>query len=528
MSESGGSAADPGAPTPGPGGPAPAPARSIRRQLLESFLLVIALLGLVAALYSYNTRVSLATYHGEQQRFLFLNDLSRAAREASVSLWSLATQRDQEEAARREYLVQREALRRQSAALPQNLSDLDNALPALNLQRQIATFLEEGDRVLDAVSARDVAGYSQHYQEAAAVAAYVDEGARQILDRELTAYGATYQRLTDWTERVQRLGLALLALSAGFALAFAWWLARTLSLPIQRLVRSAQRLAAGSFDAGEAIAEGPAELLMLARAFDGMRSNLRDLVQEVRRRADVERQMQEVTLKNLEMAHLLKEAELRTLQAQIHPHFLFNTLNLVSRTAMLEGADQTSELIASVADLLRYNLRPLDARVSLGEEVAAVQEYFAIQKARFRDRVELLLEADEAALDQPVPGLTLQPLVENAFIHGIEGCEGGGRIEVRVTREPEEVIVTVTDNGRGMEPERVEALLAAEPVVSASSRGHTTGLGFLNVRRRLELFYERPGLVAVDSAPGRGTMVQLRLPRAAREVAASVQTADRR
>ncbi len=515
-------------PSPPEAGRRPPPARSIRRQLLESFLLVIILLGLVAGLYSYNTRVSLETYHGEQQRFLFLNDLARTTREASVALWSLAIQRDREEAARREYLLKREQLRQASAALPANLADPENALPALNLQRQLAGFLAEGDQVLEAVAVRDVAGTSRHYDEAATIATYMDEGVSQVLDHELTAYGGTYQRLTAWTEWVQRLGLALLVLTVGFALAFAWWFARTLSLPIQRLAGFAQQLAAGRFDAAEVPQGGPGELRMLAQAFDRMRSNLRDLLNEVRRRADVERHMQEVALKNLEMAHLLKEAELRSLQAQIHPHFLFNMLNLVSKTAMLENADRTSELIASVADLLRYNLKPLDARVSLREEVAAVREYFAIQKARFRDRVELVLQAEEAALDQPVPGLTLQPLVENAFIHGIEGRERGGRIEVLVTRAPEGVVVTVADNGAGMTAERAQALLADEPAAPASPRGHTTGLGFRNVRRRLELFYGLSALVTVASEPGRGTMIRIRLPRAAdAEVADPVQAADR-
>ncbi|MHB9145950.1 MAG: sensor histidine kinase [Symbiobacteriia bacterium] len=514
--------------------------RSIHRQLLESFLLVITMLGLVAGLYSYNARVSLETYHDEQQRFLFLNGLSQTVREASVALWSLATQRDREQAVRQEYLARREALLREGAQLPQALVDPQNALPALNLQRQIASFLAEGDQVLAAVSARDVAGYSQHYEAAAGIATYVDEGVRSLLDRELTTYGSTYQRLTSWTDWMQHLGLALLGLTVVFALAFAWWFARALSLPIQRLVGAAQQIADGRFDAEAEPVAGPGEIRMLAAAFDRMRANLRELLTEVRRRADVERHMQEVALRNLEMDHLLKEAELRSLQAQINPHFLFNTLNVVSKTAMLESADQTSELIASVADLLRYNLQPLDGRVSLRDEVGAVREYFAIQRARFRDRVALILDVDEAALDQPVPCLTLQPLVENSFIHGIEGREEGGRIDVRVVQEDDRVRVTVADNGLGMSRSQVAALLGAEgehghgagPAGAAReqagpSRGHTTGLGFRNVRRRLELFYDQTGLVTVVSEPGRGTMVELSLPVPAREVAEPVQAADR-
>ena len=507
---------------------------SIQRQLLESFLLVIALLGLVAGLYSYNTRVSLETYHDEQQRFLFLNGLSQTARDASLDLWSLATQRDSTETASQQYLAHRDALLRERAALPANLADPANALSALNLQRQIDSFVAEGDQVVEAVARQDVAGYSQHYEEAATVAGYVDDGVRRILDRELTAYGSSYQRLNAWTEWLQRLGLVLLILAVGCALVFAWWLARAISRPIEGLVQAAQQVAAGRFDGDPAAVMGPREIRMLAASFNQMRMDLRNLLGEVRHKAELERHIQEAALKNLEMAHLLKEAELRSLQAQINPHFLFNTLNVVSKTAMLEDAGQTSELIATVADLLRYNLQPLDSPVTLGEEVDAVRQYFTIQKTRFRDRVDFVLETEEDALDQLVPCLTLQPLVENSFIHGIESREQGGRITVRVARVGDGIQVTVADNGVGMTPEQVASLLRDEQPVGAKpgllpvSRGHTTGLGFLNVRRRLELFYGKPGLSAVESAPGQGTVVRLSLPvTQVEEVAGNVQAAHR-
>jgi len=209
---------------------------------------------------------------------------------------------------------------------------------------------------------------------------------------------------------------------------------------------------------------------------------------------------------------LVSELELKALQSQINPHFLFNTLNVISKLAYIEGAERTSEWTISTSKLLRYNLRKLDEPVTLREEVEHAKEYFSIQKARFRDRVMFQLDIDETCLDQVIPCLTLQPLLENAFVHGIEGMEEGAIIQLSIRPRKNYIRITIADNGVGMEEDIRRAILQSSSY-PFSKKGHSTGLGMSNVLRRLQLFYGIEKLVKIYSTPNKGTTIVLTLPK---------------
>jgi len=204
--------------------------------------------------------------------------------------------------------------------------------------------------------------------------------------------------------------------------------------------------------------------------------------------------------------------ELKQLQNQINPHFLFNTLNTVSKMAYLEDAKATSDLIESVAALLRHSLGQIDKNVSLRDEVGVVKEYFHIQKIRFSERSQFKLNVDESCLEIEIPRLTLQPLVENAFIHGIEEKEEGGIITLNIYQMETNVIVEVRDDGVGMDQGKIRQLLSLS-TVDTDHVGHSTGIGLTNVIRRLQLHYQIPDVMEIESVPGEGTTVRLLLPK---------------
>ena len=234
-----------------------------------------------------------------------------------------------------------------------------------------------------------------------------------------------------------------------------------------------------------------------------MRININKLILEIQQKAQVESELQESKL-------LLQQSQMRHLQSQINPHFLFNTLNTLSKKAYLDGAEETSNLLVSVAGLLRYNLKRMDHTVTLQEEAYVLKQYMEIQKARFSDRLEFHIELDESVLLYQMPSLTLQPLIENAVIHGIEPKEDGGRIWFRIKDVEENVYIEIEDNGKGMDENKIQELLEGG---IRPQEGHATGIGFANVVKRLQLFYGREGVVEIESAPGRGTKIILKLPK---------------
>jgi two-component system sensor histidine kinase LytS len=203
---------------------------------------------------------------------------------------------------------------------------------------------------------------------------------------------------------------------------------------------------------------------------------------------------------------LAKEAEIKALQAQISPHFLFNSLNIIVSLIRTDPA-QARKLLIALSHFLRQNLTGTTAKwTSLEEELRHVKAYLSIEEARFIDKLEVLFHIDEAVLQQKVPPLILQPIVENAVKHGIKDKERNCEIEIFIQRDGERVLVSVQDNGRGMEAER---LRKAGKEILDSKEG--TGMGLYNVNRRLTMMFGKESALRIESEPEKGTRVTFRL-----------------
>jgi two-component system, LytTR family, sensor kinase len=203
----------------------------------------------------------------------------------------------------------------------------------------------------------------------------------------------------------------------------------------------------------------------------------------------------------------LRDAQIRALQAQINPHFLFNSLTLVSYTALAEGAAQTEEIAYTLSDLLRYSLRNTATMVPLGEEIQMIERYLTLQQMRFGDRLKTHIELDAALRDLHVPCMLLQPLVENAVVHAVEPLRHTVIVRVTATRRGKTVVLEVADDGPGMEPAQVNALNAHQALPVANRQ--RPSLGLQSVIRRLEGEYGDSFDIHVESAPGRGSRILL-------------------
>ncbi|HET9073757.1 MAG TPA: histidine kinase [Solirubrobacteraceae bacterium] len=215
-------------------------------------------------------------------------------------------------------------------------------------------------------------------------------------------------------------------------------------------------------------------------------------------------------LRELEdQARALAEAELRALRAQISPHFIYNALAAIAGYIHTDP-DEARELLTEFAEFIRYAFRRQHPFVTLADELAYVESYLRLERARFGDRLEISLRIAPDALSAVVPVLSLQPLVENAVRHGVER-RGHGRVEIWARRCETGVRLWVTDNGVGMSAERADAVLG----------GGATGVGIANVQARL-LGSFGPGYgLEIESVEGVGTTVTMNLPEAVPEVIAA-------
>src|SRR5690606_4372448 len=211
-----------------------------------------------------------------------------------------------------------------------------------------------------------------------------------------------------------------------------------------------------------------------------------------------------------ELKSLLKEMELKVLQSQVNPHFLFNTLNTISRIAYLENAEQTQNVTYSLAKIMRYSLRSTTEPVTLKEELDYIQSYLTIQQSRFRNLIEYeeRLEFDPSEIKVPI--FSIQPIIENAIIHGLEPQSGDKKIRFYGFLEEGNVILEIADTGVGISEERIAAFFSHAEMKRNS---HTTGIGMDNVQKRMKYYFgEEYGISVIKSAAGAGTTVRIVLP----------------
>lgn len=219
----------------------------------------------------------------------------------------------------------------------------------------------------------------------------------------------------------------------------------------------------------------------------------------------------------LELAELdrsrakLAEAEIRALRAQISPHFIYNSLGAIASYVRTDP-EHARELLLEFADFTRYSFRRHGEFTTLAEELRSIERYLTLEQARFGGRLEVTLRVSPEVLPVAVPFLCLQPLVENAVRHGLEGRQGTGRITIVAEDAGNEASISIEDDGVGMEPERVLENLVGEG-------GDHVGLGNVDERLR-SVFGDEHGLV-VETAPGAGTKISLRVPKYAPGVHAS-------
>ncbi|WP_338027745.1 sensor histidine kinase [Cohnella thermotolerans] len=318
-----------------------------------------------------------------------------------------------------------------------------------------------------------------------------------------------YAQLFKLRNSIVLLAAALLLLS----LFIAFWLSHGITKPLSRLVSAMRHVQRGDFDSAESRLppEGSVrnEVGFAAATFRNMVGRLRQHIQS-----------------EFELKLLRQQAEYKALLMQINPHFLFNTLELLSSLAMQGRTDDTVKVIESLGKMLRFSLKISDDVIGLREELKYVRDYAAILRIRFGDRLRLSIE-EEGKLDRVViVKFVLQPLIENAVKYSLRQ-QSEARVDIRVRRTEGRVHLSVADNGPGMTEERIRQLLESAATSRLdqilASRERQIGLG--NVLARCRLYYGSLFEVRMESAVGEGTRIELILP--AREAHAYVPSVDR-
>lgn len=354
------------------------------------------------------------------------------------------------------------------------------------------------------------ASYFTTYYEGEKIWGYLKAYMEEYLYIYLEEGDALYSKLAREADITRRVSVVLILGSSLFALFIGMVFIQSFIDPIKRLAYNSKRMASGDLEVPELIIRNKDEVGVLGESFNSMSKSIREYVNELEEKVVIEKKLHEEELELVRMEQLLKEAQFETLQSQINPHFLFNTLNTISRTAMFEKANDTMKLIQALSGLFRYKLRSQSTVISLKEELSNAEEYIFLQKYRFKDRLAYEIIADESTGKVEIPIFFLQPLLENAIIHGIEPKIEGGKIRIKIVTRciegNEWVIIRITDTGVGIRRERLAQILDFHEEKKMS-------IGVSNVYHRFFLMYGDQGKFRMLSKEGLGTFVEFRIKR---------------
>ncbi|MFC4596695.1 sensor histidine kinase [Cohnella hongkongensis] len=284
---------------------------------------------------------------------------------------------------------------------------------------------------------------------------------------------------------IQGLFAAAAAISLVICLWCAYKLSKYVSRPIFELAHAMKRISMGDLSV-RIDSRRVDEFGIVASGFNAMATQIKDLIASAK---DEQRR--------------LRVAEMKALQAQLNPHFIYNTLDLIKWNAKMNRTKEISGIVVQLARLLRGMIHVEDEVTTLGSEMELIKHYLYIQRIRFADRLHVNVGIDDDAMDAEIPRLLLHPLVENAVVHGFENQIGNVDLSIVCRRRGDELEVEIKDNGIGMNEETLAAI-----------RGwtHQGGIGISNVHNRIRLYYGEAYGLDIESESGVGTRVALRIP----------------
>lgn len=310
-----------------------------------------------------------------------------------------------------------------------------------------------------------------------------------------------YSYYTKQIQESQMDSLVLMAIMCAFCFVAAFVLKLFLIRPFNMLMNHIYSVPKGEYKTIPE-SDGTDEIGEIASAYNHMIVRLEELVDKSIEQATVQ--------KELEL--LQAQTEFKMLQQQINPHFLFNTLEIINMTAINNKEDDISKIVQSLSYILRYAIGKT-AMVKVKNEIEALEAYIDIQRYRFGDSFSIETELDQTLFQCYIIKFIIQPIVENAILHGMKRTSTGGKIEISLSCYEEGIEFCVSDNGIGMSEGKLEKL--RESIYNPSieyAESKNSGIGLKNVYRRMRLYYGERGEFIINSVEGQGTKVILRIP----------------
>lgn len=378
-------------------------------------------------------------------------------------------------------------------AMIQEMTDDVSSVTFKRMERNIKNMSEQyltlTSQTIEAKRGRNVEKYALRYESARQLYEYIDSYIYGLNIEQFITNSQNYNELSAAFRVFEYVSMMVMAVVVTINVAIIIKFTGSMIQPLKSLSNLANEVADGNLDIELTETNSTDEIGVVTSAFNQMVVSLRQYIERIKESMEIERRLKE---KELLMEAHLTDAQLKYLQAQINPHFLFNTLNAGAQLAMMEGADRTYEYVQKVANFFRYNVKKGDDSVSIREEVNLIDDYIYILNVRFSGDIHYEKNIEEEWLDVQMPSMILQPIIENCVNHGIREMAGEGRIWLSVYEMDGFVCISIGDNGKGMSKDTIDRVLSGTYREERLS-GDSNGVAMDNVIARLRLFtgYEK-------------------------------------
>lgn len=481
--------------------------KSIRIRLLEVYVVIMLLVFAINMYIVHSQSQAIRQIDGVYNSNIQLNDISTTLEKMQTSLYQYLNTKSSDEL--ENYYLYEQDYRNLISELNEETVNDQNLLMEKNIRNMSDTYLEKTAGAIEAKRGRSVSCYNEEYSKAKKLYDYLQSCVRSLNTSVFLENSQNYSVLRSTLNYVVGFSMFLLTVSMLVALAWIVMMTRTITRPLIKLAEAANTIAKGGLEVDFPIIDTGDEISTVAKACNKMMNSIRDYIRQTKENYERESRLIE---NELIMKNDLKEAQLKYLQAQINPHFLFNSLNAAAQLAMMEGAENTCLFVQNMADFFRYNVRKMEKDTTLKEELELVDNYIYILNVRFAGEIHYTKQIDERVTGTMMPSMILQPLIENAVNHGIRELQGEGKIHLSVYSDDGMVCVKVEDNGVGIEPEVIEKIMRGESAHSHSQRD-SAGIGMDNVINRLKRYYNMEHVIEIRRREERGTEVLIYLKR---------------
>lgn len=480
---------------------------SIRTKLILTFCLTASLMFLINVLLYHEINNSMKELDAVYSSNVGLNELSEYLELIQDEVYEYLNTKSSDSL--ENFYRNEQSLRDKMESL--NSKNVDNSIKMLekSIRNMSETYLLQAEDTLQAKRGRNVEKYKEYYDETEKYYHYIQTAIYNLNNLQFKTNSDNYLILFQSLSYAEVVSSGIIILVAIVTVVILSLMVRSITRPLQELAMAANEVAAGNFEVSLPNPVAMDEVGIVTAAFTKMVASIREYLVRLRESMESEQQMKE---RELLMETHLKDAQLKYLQAQINPHFLFNSLNAGVQLSTMEDAEQTSIFLEKMADFLRYNVRKVEETTTLREEVDAVDSYVYILNVRFAGDIHFEKIIEEGFGNIPLPSMIIQPLVENAVNHGIRNAEWEGQIWLTVREEGNYLVISVRDNGLGMTKERIQEILECH-ASGSKLETDSTGIGLDNVIHRMELYFNRKNLVQIFSdGPDKGTEVRLLIP----------------